>query len=203
MHLRTLLAASLLALAACQSTAHRNASPSETGPPEMDTDAAMARMAELATPGPQHEFLDNMAGTFDVKLVMWMDPSAPPIESTGTMTNRWVLGGRYLQGEYTSTFLGQPFAGMSLTGYDNAQGVFQGTWIDTMGTGMMPVSTGHRSGNTITFDREMFDPMQGKMVGEREVVTVQDRDHHSMVMYMVGPDGSTTKSMEIEYTRRN
>ncbi|HED66912.1 MAG TPA: DUF1579 domain-containing protein [Planctomycetes bacterium] len=187
-------------LSACQSTTPSSPPAGDGAEPDMQD--MMAMMEKLATPGPEHAFLDDLAGTFDATITLWLDPSAPPVVSTGTMESHWILGGRYLQGDYSSMFMGAPFSGLSLTGYDNAQGVFQGTWLDTMGTGMMPISAGHRTGNTITFERDMFDPMQGKMVHEREVITIEDHDHNSMLMFVVQPDGTAVQTMEIEYTRK-
>src|SRR5216683_6542372 len=113
------------------------------GPP--DEKAMMEMMQKAATPGEAHKKLDAMVGTFDTKVMMWMDPSKPPEESTGVSENKWVLGDRYVEMRYTGTFMGQPFSGLGYQGYDNVTGNYVGTWMDTASTGMM-TSSGKMTG---------------------------------------------------------
>src|SRR5512132_4066810 len=105
------LALAMAALApwtAAQEKAKKSAA--KGGPP--DEKAMMEMMMKAATPGEQHKKLDAFAGTFDAKLKMWMDPSKPPEESTGTAESKWVLGNRYLEQHYEGSFMGQPFSGL-------------------------------------------------------------------------------------------
>ena len=46
-----------------------------------------------------------------------------------------MLGGRYVLGRFSSTYLGQPMEGLSIDGYDNAKQEYFSLWFDTMGTG--------------------------------------------------------------------
>ena len=49
----------------------------------------------------------------------------------------------------------------------------------------------------------MVDPMTGKDCEFREVFTVVDKDHQTMVMYAPDPaTGKEMKTMEIRYTRK-
>jgi len=187
----------VLALAACQSTEPAPAPAEAPGPEEM-----MARMEQLAAPGPEHARLDDLVGTFDAAVKIWMVPGAPPEESTGTMVNEWILGGRYVRGEYLGSFQGSEFTGVSIIGFDNATQSYQGTWLDSMTTAILPVSHGVREASVITMEREMLDPMSGNMVSERDVFRIESRDRHTMEMYVGTPDGGEMKSMEIVYTRR-
>lgn len=160
-------------------------------------------MAEMGTPGPNHTAMEEMVGTFDAQSKMWMAPGAPPSEMEGTMVNHWVMGGRYLRGDYTGEMMGQEFQGVSLTGYDNAQECYNGIWYDSMSTGLQNVSVGTREGKVFTFDKETFDPMMRVPSREKMVITIENKDRHTMEMYMVMPDGSEMKSMEIVYTRKS
>jgi hypothetical protein len=70
-----------------------------------------------------------------------------------------------------------------------------------MGTGMM-VSEGQMEGDGVwAFDSKMADPMTGQMTAMKEKLTIRDKDHHSMEMWMPGPDGKLFLSMQIDYTR--
>jgi hypothetical protein len=143
-----------------------------------------------------------MIGTWDTKVTSWMVPGADPISGTGWSENKWILGGRFVESTFKGDFMGMPFEGRGVTGYDNVKKQYFGTWIDNMGTGMMTsVGTGG-SGNTMTFDGTYADPMTGKDTICKEKITMVDADHHNMEMWMPGPDGKLYKAMEIAYTRK-
>ena len=159
-----------------------------------DEKAAMEAMQKAATPGEAHKKLDAVVGTFDTKVKMWMDPSKPPEESTGTSENKWVLGNRYVEMQYQGTMMGQPFSGLGYTGYDNVTKKYVGTWMDTMGTGIMNTSgQADKSGKTMKMTGSVADPVSGKMMKMTEKMTVKDNDHHSFEMWGPGPDGKITR----------
>ena len=167
-----------------------------------DQKAMMDAMMKAMTPGDAHKLLDTMAGTWDVKVSMWMDPSQPPQVSAGTSVNSWVLGNRELMQKFDGTFMGMPFSGVGYTGYDNIKKQYWGTWIDTFTTSLM-VTTGNTTdnGKTWKFTGMMPDPMTGKDTPSEERLTVVDKDHHTMEMWGPAPDGKMFKMMEIAYTR--
>jgi hypothetical protein len=167
----------------------------------MDEKAMMEMVEKAGTPGEAHKKLEPMVGTFDAKVKSWMDPSKPPMESTGTSENTWVLGNRFVQMKYEGTFMGKPFSGMGFQGYDNVSKKYVGTWMDTMSTGMMN-STGTMSGNVMKETSTMSDPVTGKLTRATTKVTVADNDHHSLEMWAPGPDGKNYKAMQIDYTRK-
>jgi len=167
----------------------------------MDQKAAMEAMQKAATPGEAHKKLEAMIGTFDAKVKIWMDPSKPPEESTGTSENTWVLGNRWVQTKHEGTFMGQPYSGMGYTGYDNVSKKYVGTWMDTAGTGMMTMK-GTMTGNVMTSTATMNDPMTGKTATSTMKTTMTDKDHYTMEMWDKMPNGKVAKMMEINYTRK-
>ena len=173
----------------------------KSGPP--DEKAMMEAMTKAATPGDAHKKLESMIGTWDTKVTMWMDPSKPPAESTGTSENRWVLGNRYVQQTFEGTFMGQPFSGIGYTGYDNIGKKYMGTWMDTGSTEMMNMTgKADAAGKVMTFSGTMNDPMTGKACQLTTKVTVADDDHHTMEMWGPDPSGKVYKMMEITYVRK-
>jgi hypothetical protein len=164
--------------------------------------AMMDAMAKAATPGPNHQLLASVAGDWAFKSRMWMNPSAPPSESTGTVTYTTLLGGRYVQGSYRGEMMGMPFEGRGLMGFDNVSGQFQSTWVDNMGTSIM-LMTGEydEAAKTLTYKGEMPDIANpAKKVSVRQVVHLVSPDSHVMEWYETR-DGKETKTMEISYTR--
>ena len=173
---------------------------SATAPNE---DEMMKAWMAAATPGDAHKKLEPFVGSFTVKTKMWMDPSKPPEETTGTSENKWVLGGRFVEQHVEGTAMGQPFAGIGYTGYDNYKKKYVGSWTDSMGT-MMMTSTGTAdvSGKKFTFWSTVDDVVMKKSVKVKSVATVVDDDHQTYEMWSPAPDGKMFKSLEVQYTRK-
>ena len=175
-------------------------------PPPMTAEqkAMMDVWMKAATPGDAHHKLAALEGTWDAKVMTWMAPGAPPEVSGGTMTNKMILGGRYLEQRFEGgTMMGMPFSGLGYTGYDNVKKMYVSTWMDSMDTSIMD-STGTQdpTSGVMTFVGTSVDPVSGKAVEVKEAITVKDADHHVFEMWGPGPDGKVMKNMEIEYTRK-
>lgn len=168
-----------------------------------DQKAMMEAMMKAMMPGDAHKLLDNMVGTFDVKVTAWMMPGQPPTDGKGTAVNTWVLGGRFVEQKFTGQFMGMPFEGIGYYGYDNVKKSYWSTWVDNMGTGVM-TSTGSTSdgGKSFKYTSSMPDPMTGKDTPEETRITVVDHDHHTLEMWSPGPDGKMAKMMAIDYSRK-
>jgi hypothetical protein len=183
------------ALALAQDPSKKEMSPEEK--------AMMEKWQKAMTPGAYHKQLDAMVGTWDTKVTSYMAPGAPPMSSTGTSTNKWIMGGRYVEQRFKGSFMGQPFEGLGYTGYDNVSGKYWGTWMDNMSTGMMSsTGTASEDGKSYTFTATMNDPMTGQVSQSEERITVIDKDHHNFEMWGPGPDGKNFKMMQINYTRK-
>ena len=167
--------------------------------------AEMDAYMKLAQPGEHHKLLGHLAGKWQVAGRTWMDPSQPPVEMTFTVEASWILGGRYLQQVHTSTFMGQPFEGRSLDGYDNVTHEYFSTWVDNMGTGVM-VFRGKCDDpcTALTETAEGPDPMTGKVMKSTTVTTFVDPDTYRFEMYeaRAGKDGQGTKVMEVTAKRQ-
>lgn len=168
-------------------------------------DEIMAEWAKYAEPGEHHRLLEPTIGTFAVSGKMWPEPGASePIMMGGESVTKWVLGGRFAMTHYNAEFMGQPFEGMGMVGFDRYTQRYQSYWWDTFGT-MTYETTGSVSpdGKTFVFHGSMLDPAQGgAVVRTRDIIRVVDNNTHSMEMHHTLPDGSWMKVMEITYTRK-
>jgi hypothetical protein len=190
----------VVSLAFGLSSAVLAADKSKKAAPPMDEKAAMEAMQKASMPGEGHKKLAPLAGKFSVVNKSWMDPSKPPEESTGTAERKWIMGDRYLQESYEGSFMGQPFTGMGIQGFDNVTKKYFGTWIDSMSTSAT-LSTGSASGNAIKYKGMMSDAMSGKEVPYSMNLAITDNDHHTLEMWGPGPGGKQVKWMELSYTR--
>lgn len=161
----------------------------------------MEMWMKAASPAEAHKVLNAFEGTWKAVISSWMAPGAPPSMSEGTMTNRWVLGGRWLRQEYSGTFMEMPFDGLGYFGHDNIKQQYVGTWMDTMGTGMMVSSGSYDAGAKAFAMTGSFTDPTGAEKKTREVIKIVSNDKHTMEMFGPGPDGKEYKMMEIVYTR--
>lgn len=166
------------------------------------TQDEMKAWMAYSTPGEIHKLMAKSVGTWNGNITMWMKPGAPPMNSTGVMTNTMIMGGRYLQGMNTGNFMGQPYEGIDMTGYDNAKKMFVSSYIDNMGTGMVFLTgTWNAATNSINFTGMEVDPVSGKDIPVREVLTFVDDNNQVFAMYNTA-GGQEYKAMEIKYVRK-
>lgn len=173
--------------------------------PKMDgkMDPKMMEAMKFGTPGENHKVLDILVGNWTHAARSWMAPDAKPEESKGTSTNKWILGGRFLQSDVKGNMMGMPFEGLGMMGYDNMKGVYQGLWMDNMMTGIMS-STAQYDAATKTFNESgsFSCPMTGeKNMSFRAVWKIIDANSYTYEMFQKDPDGKEFKMIEIAYSR--
>jgi Protein of unknown function (DUF1579) len=161
-----------------------------------------AAMMKAGTPGAHHKALDPFVGSWTAKMTMWMDPGQPPMESTGSMVNSWMYDGRYLDQKFEGDFMGEPFHGTGMWGFDVAANQYIGFWYDS-GSTSIANSTGPipADGKTFTMHSVMTDPMSGKPATGDTVITLDGPNQHTMTMYEMR-GGEKVKTMVIVYTRK-
>ena len=169
---------------------------------QMDPQAMMEVYQKLATPGEPHKQFESLAGSWTTQTKEWMEPGKPPTEASGSADMKMLLGGRYLQQEFTSEMMGQPYTGMGITGYDNLHKRYVTTWIDTWGTGIFQMEgTASADGKTITLKGSHPKPGGGKMT-HRAVGKIADGNTQTFDMYGAHHGGKETKVLEIIYSRK-
>ncbi|HKQ61700.1 MAG TPA: DUF1579 domain-containing protein [Candidatus Polarisedimenticolaceae bacterium] len=162
----------------------------------------MAQMMKYAAPGEHHKHLARMVGKWNSKGKFWMEPGKPPAETTGTAEFVPVLDGRFIQQNYHGTFMGQPFVGSGLEGYDNFKQKHIATWVDNMGTALLSFEGScAQGGKVVTLSGELDDPASGQHTKMRNVTTWQNDNQFTMESFGPGPDGKEVKMFELVYTR--
>lgn len=164
--------------------------------------AEMEAMMKAATPGPHHEQLAKMVGSWKTSSKMWMAPEAPPVETAGTSEISSLLGGRFVREVTKAPMMGMPWEGHGIFGYDNAQEKHVSIWYDSFGT-MMMYFEGSCTGNcnTVTMKSNYFDPMTQSKKTMKTVSKKSGDDKVLLTLYDVAKDGSETKMVEITYAR--
>ncbi len=169
----------------------------------VDSATAMKTMMEAGTPGQHHAMLAKSDGKWTAETTMWMSPGAPPVTVKSSAVNKMLFDGRYQQTTFKGDFMGMPYEGSSITGYDNAKKTFFTTWMDNMSTGILNMEgTWDEASKTINFKGKMICPANGKECEMREIYKIVDDNTHIMEMY--GPDmqtGKEYKNMEIKFVK--
>lgn len=163
--------------------------------------AMMEAWTQAMTPGEPHAWLARQSGSWSFSGSFWMEPGAEPMVSPGTVERRMILGGRVMEETVSSSFMGQPFEGLGLSGYDNVTGEYWTVWTDNMGTGVMTATgTCDPGGASCTFHGSYNDPMIG---GAKPVrMTLEATEGREVFrMHEAGPDGEEFMTMELVYTR--
>ena len=165
-------------------------------------DESMQKWMEYMTPGDMHKLMASHTGAWKVKTTFWMAPGGEPTNSDATANGEMILGGRYLMTKFSGNMMGMPFEGMSMEGYDNATKMFNSTWIDNMGTGVMFMTGKYdESAKQIVYTGKAVDPMSGGYVDVRQIVKFNADGSTLMEMYGPGPDGKEYKTMEVAMTK--
>ena len=164
--------------------------------------AQMEMMEKLMKPGEFHELLKDFVGTWTADAKMWMDPNASLVESRGQSTFKLIFEGRYLYGDFHAEFMGMPFKGINIMGYDNGKKEFFSIWLDNSSTGLLS-STGTYDVDTkkFHFRAEMFDPASGQILELREEAYFASKDEYVSVTYAKPKNGKEFKNIEMKYTR--
>ncbi len=160
----------------------------------------MKAWQEYMTPGAMHDLLAKSVGEWKTEIKSWMDPSMPPTVTEGKSVCESMLGGRFFHSKETANFMGMPFEGSSITGYDNATKKFFSYWVDNMSTGGM-VLEGSYDEATKTFT---YAGSGMSFTGEykvREIIQNINDDESMFTMYMEESGKPEMKMMEIKYTR--
>lgn len=185
MHRELMLSAAVALLAAAPLAAQ-----------ETPDSAQMARMMELAQPGPEHERLASLAGDWEATFRM------SGMSLTATAENRMIMGGRFLASTVTGSAGGMPFEGLTILGFDRGPGVYTAVGFDTFGTfyvtGAGPWDDAEdRAVLAGSYD----DPVTGHAHEYEFVWTVTSSDHYRWdVVFLDG--GVRQTVMEGEYRRR-
>jgi len=173
---------------------------SEAARKAIESDPELKKMLEAGEPGEHHKKMTALVGSWIGTLRMWDAPGAAEQTSMTRATIKMDMDKRYLRSTYEGDFLGMPFRGQSIWGYNNQRKQYESTWIDNMSTAItFSTGTCDRDGKVFTFSGEADDPMSGKRIKQREVTTIIDSGSWKLETFKPGADGKEFKVMQIDF----
>jgi hypothetical protein len=162
------------------------------------TPEQQAAWERASAPGPEHDRMGRMTGTWDCEAKVML-PGQPAQESRGRMVIAPEMGGRYQRGKYASAMMGMEFHGEFTLGHNNVTGEYESVWIDNMSTGMA-TTRGKMDGAELTLRGEYTDPATMKPIKVRETLRWVDDDTMEQRFFDDRGEGET-ESMSIVYHR--
>lgn len=158
--------------------------------------AGMALGQGFPKPGPEHEDLKKLEGTWDCVMDMGGQ------KSKATSTYKSICGGMWMASDFEGDLGGVKFQGHGLDGYDLNKKKYVGVWVDSFTSAPM-----HFEGNVDPKSKVLA--MTGESVGPdgspqkfKNTTEWKDKDHFTFKMFMVEPSGEEQLAFSIEYTRR-
>jgi hypothetical protein len=170
--------------------------------PDADKEEMLKRVEAAAEPGPGHQALNALVGSWKAEVKCWMEPGQAPEVSQATAVANWTLNGHFLEEKFRGKMMGKPFIGRSLIGFDNTKQTYNSVWISDMQTSMFTSEGKGESGNKVI-----------KLEGKVSCAATGRKDVPMKTVYrLIGPDkhvfelfdgsrGENTKTMEIIYIR--
>lgn len=158
----------------------------------------MEAMLKMAQPGPAHEILKQFEGSW--KQYVSANMGTGPSTGTGALTNRMILGGRFLQMDGAATVGGMTITSMSILGYDNRIGKYTLYSIDEFGTYAITARGAYDSTTRIlTF---LGVEEEGGMKMEFKItIAIVNKDTYTFRLDFTMPDGKDMTAVEIKCTR--
>ena len=114
--------------------AHGNLLFAQDTPNPASQSEMMAEYMALAQPGPEHERLTALVGTWKMEITMWPAPGGEALTTSGKIINKMVLGGRFLMSESESGQGIMATQSIGIMGFDRRSGEYTSVGFDTWGT---------------------------------------------------------------------
>jgi hypothetical protein len=155
--------------------------------------ASTAFAQEPPRPGPEHEVLKRLEGTWDASMKL------EGMESKGVMTYKMEVGGLWLVSTFEGDFGGMKFSGKGLDTYDPGKKKYVGVWVDNMSTSPMILEGAYdKEKKTMTMEGEGPGP-DGKPMKYKSVTEIPGDDTMTFRMYM---GGGAEPAFTITYKKR-
>lgn len=168
--------------------------------------AIQAEYMKLAQPGPEHEMLAKLTGTWNMTVTVWPAPGAGPMIFGGTGQNEMILGGRFLQMTSVSGEGEMRTETLHFIGFDRRYNEFISAGFDTWGTYFV-TARGPQDKETgrIVMSGEDFDPVAGFTQVYDYIILIQGEDKMTFSVVFKNPEltggADEFKMVEIVYER--
>ena len=155
----------------------------------------------MPKPGAEYDLFKMDVGTWDAVVEFIPAPGAAAVTSKGVEVNTLGCGGLCLITDFKGEAMGMPFHGHGISVWDAAKKKYNGSWTDSMSTGLAVAEYAYDPSATKIEGWMDAPDMSGKVTRARMVVEYKG-DTRIQTAYSTGPDGKEVQTMRITYTRR-
>lgn len=152
---------------------------------------------EQPQPAEQHRAILQGAGSWEGTMKMWM-PGMPE-QTTACKEENVAFGQFWLKSTFECDFMGMPYKGQGVTGYDPMKQKYVGTWYDNMSP-FLAVMEGEEAAGGKLIMRWQGPTMDGSIQPHRFEM-VHGNDSYTSTFY-VGEGATEHKSMEMNMKRK-
>jgi len=171
----------------------------EDKPRTAEMASVMESWEKAGTPGEMHRALARTAGEWTAEVKMWMGPE--PTVSEARSTVEPIMDGRFVKETVKSEFMGKPFHGVSIVGFNNATGEVEAIWYDDHSTGIFVYrGSMNEDGTELKLKGKYKDPASGEWIETRSVRKITGDEMRDIAWET--RDGEEVKTMEITYRRQ-
>jgi hypothetical protein len=168
--------------------------------------AASTPPVRKATPsriaaGPEHDRLTALAGTWDVEMTFWFQPSSPGVTTKATSTIRPILDGLFIEERIDGSLNGRPFATLSWTGFNTGTREYEATRIASTNT-IRIAENGVWDEQARHFELKGSYKLAGDTWSQRTVIQPVTGDSMVVVSYLSFAKVPEWKAVEIRYKRK-
>jgi len=151
----------------------------------------------LAQPTAEHKRLLERVGTWEGTLTSFM-PGAPP-QAVAAREVVEPIGPFWTQVRFTCDFMGTPYLGMGVTGYDPEKKKYISTWTDSMSS-YFAFMEGELDASGKRMVTHYDAPDMTGTIQPHRIETVFGDDTYSSTFYMGEGDGTKVMVIEMERT---
>lgn len=157
---------------------------------------AVSAQPPLPKPGPEHERLKKMEGTWEATV------RTAGGESKGTMTYKVEMGGLWLASDFRGEFAGQKFEGKGFDGYDPAKKKYVSVWVDSMSLAPLFLEGSFDKEGKVLTQMGEGPGMDGKMTRYKSVTEIKGPDAMTFTMSSPDKEGKFQTMLTITYQRK-
>ena len=147
-------------------------------------------------PGPEHQALKKLEGTWDVVMTM-----PGNIKAKGKMNSKMECGGLWLMRDIETKFRGLTMRSKILDGYDPVKRKHISVQFDSMSTVPMILEGEYDEANTTLTQTGEARDFDGSPEKVKSVLKQIDDDHQTVEVFRIYPDGKEAKHLTIEFAR--
>lgn len=161
---------------------------------------ALTFKSSLAS-GPHH-LLSRLCGSWKGTTKTYFEPDLLADESLWEGTIRSLLGGMFVQHDYTGSLQGKPLTGSAIYGFQISSKRFQGLWTDSFHNGTSMMFCEGVPNDAVFNVLGHYDAPDGSPPwGWRTEIVMPSDNNLVITMYNITPDGVEVVAVVTEYRR--